>query len=92
MLASWNWTRGLRAVVTIVALSYLFVTLVVEGISFFDRYDNWFITRHFRCWLLMFQNPVPWPRILESESILIAVCAMAFVIGCTVFYVRDIKS
>lgn len=80
------------AAATIVALSYLFVNLVMEGIPFFDRFDNWFITHHFRCWLLVFQNPVPWPRILESESILLAVCATAFVIGCAVFYVRDIKS
>jgi ABC-2 type transport system permease protein len=80
------------AAATIVALSYLFVNVVMEGIPFFDRFDNWFITHHFRCWLLVFQNPVPWPQILESESILLAVCATAFVVGCTVFYVRDIKS
>ncbi len=80
------------AAATIVALSYLFVNLVMEGIPFFDRFDNWFITHHFRCWLLVFQNPVPWPRILQSESILLAICATAFVIGCTVFHLRDIKS
>lgn len=80
------------AAATIVALSYLFLNLVMEGIPFFDRFDNWFITHHFRCWLLVFQNPVPWARILQSESLLLAVCATAFVIGCTVFYVRDIKS
>lgn len=80
------------AAATILALSYLFVNLVMEGIPFFDRFDNWFITHHFRCWLLVFENPVPWARILQSESILLAICATAFVIGCTVFYVRDIKS
>lgn len=80
------------AAATIVALSYLFVNVVMEGIPFFDRYENWFITHHFRCWLLMFQDPVPWARILESETILLAVCATAFTIGSTVFYVRDIKS
>ena len=80
------------AAATIVALSYLFVNLVMEGIPFFDRFDNWFITHHFRCWLLVFQNPVPWGRILQSESILLAICATTFVIGGTVFYVRDIKS
>jgi ABC-2 type transport system permease protein len=80
------------AAATIVALSYLFVNLVMEGIPFFDRFDNWFITHHFRCWLLVFQNPVPWARILQSQSILLAICATTFVIGGTVFYVRDIKS
>jgi ABC-2 type transport system permease protein len=80
------------AAATIVALSYLFVNLVMEGIPFFDRFDNWFITHHFRCWLHVFQNPVPWAQILQSESILLAICATTFVIGCTVFYARDIKS
>jgi ABC-2 type transport system permease protein len=80
------------AAATIVALSYLFVNVVMEGIPFFDRYENWFITHHFRCWLLVFQDPVPWARILESETVLLAVCATAFTIGSTVFYVRDIKS
>lgn len=80
------------AAATILALSYLFVNLVMEGIPFFDHFDNWFITHHFRCWLLVFENPVPWARILQSESILLAICATAFVIGCTIFHVRDIKS
>lgn len=80
------------AAATIVALSYLFVNVVMEGIPFFDRYENWFITHHFRCWLLVFQDPVPWARILESETILFAVCGTALTIGSTVFYVRDIKS
>lgn len=80
------------AAATIVALSYLFVNIVMEAIPFFDRFDNWFITHHFRCWLLVFQNPVPWARILQSEVILVAICATAFVIGSTSFQVRDIKS
>jgi len=80
------------AAATILALSFLFVSLVMEGIPFFDRFDNWFITHHFRCWLLVLQNPIPWPKILQSEAILLAICATAFVVGSTVFQVRDIKS
>jgi ABC-2 type transport system permease protein len=80
------------AAATIVALSYLFVNLVMEGIPFFDRYDDWFITHHFRCWLLVFQNPVPWAQILQSQVALLTICATTFVVGCTAFYVRDIKS
>ena len=77
---------------TILALSYLFVNLVMEGIPFFDRFDNWFITHHFRCWLLVLQDPIPWPQVMESEAILLAICGTAFVIGSTVFQLRDIKS
>jgi len=80
------------AAATILALSFLFVNMVMQHLPFFEDYRSWFITHHFDCWLLVFQKPTPWARILESESILLAVCTTAFVIGCTVFYVRDIKS
>src|SRR6185503_19163383 len=69
------------AAATILALSFLFVNLVMEGIPFFDRFDNWFITHHFRCWLLVLQDPIPWSRICQSEAILLAVCGTAFVVG-----------
>jgi ABC-2 type transport system permease protein len=80
------------AAATILALSYLFVNLVMEGIPFFDRYENWFITHHFKCWLLVFRDPIPWAQILESETWILAACASAFVIGATAFHTRDIKS
>ena len=80
------------AAATIVALSYLFINVVMEGIPFFDRYEDWFITHHFRCWLHVLQNPVPWAQIVQSESVLLGVCASAFVVGSVVFYTRDIKS
>ncbi len=77
---------------TILALSYLLVNVVLENIPFFDHYDNWFVTHHFKGWLYLFRSPVPWPRILESEIILFAICATAFVVGRAIFQVRDIKS
>ena len=80
------------AAATILALSYLFVNLVMENIPFFDRYESWFITHHFRCWLMIFNNPVPWPQIIQSELILFAICATAFTIGLLAFQMRDIKS
>ena len=80
------------AAATIVALSYLFVNVVMESIPFFSRFDNWFITHHFRCWLHVFQNPVQWSQIVQSEIVLGAASATLFIIGCTAFQVRDIKS
>jgi ABC-2 type transport system permease protein len=80
------------AAATILALSFLFVSVVMESIPFFDRYENWFITHHFKCWLLVFRNPIPWPLIFQSEIVLFAVSATAFVIGSMAFQVRDIKS
>jgi ABC-2 type transport system permease protein len=80
------------AAATILALSYMFVNMVMEHIPFFDRYQNWFITHHLECWFLVFQQPTPWPQIYQSETILIAASATAFVIGVMGFQVRDIKS
>ncbi|HXI71076.1 MAG TPA: ABC transporter permease subunit [Verrucomicrobiae bacterium] len=77
---------------TILALSFLFVSMVMENLPFFDRYENWFITHHFKCWLLIFRDPAPWTQICQSEIVLFAVSATAFVIGAMAFQVRDIKS
>jgi len=80
------------AAATILALSFLFVNLVIQHIPFFDRYQNWFITYHMESWLLVFQQPVQWPQIFQSEIILLAASATAFIIGAMGFQVRDIKS
>ena len=80
------------AAATILALSFLFVSMVMENIPFFDRYENWFITHHFKCWLLIFRDPAPWLQICQSEIILFAVSVTAFIIGAMAFQVRDIKS
>ncbi len=80
------------AAATVLALSFLFVSMVLENIPFFDRYENWFVTHHFKCWLLVFQDPVPWLQICQSEIILFSVSATAFIIGTMAFQVRDIKS
>lgn len=80
------------AAATILALSYLFVNLVMEGIPFFDRYEHWFITHHFRCWLMVFNEPIPTWQIVQSQMLLLAASATVFVIGSTAFHVRDIKS
>jgi ABC-2 type transport system permease protein len=77
---------------TILALSYLFMNMVMEHIPFFESYQNWFITHHFACWLLVFRTPVPWPQIVQSEIVLFATCATTFVIGALAFHVRDIKT
>jgi ABC-2 type transport system permease protein len=80
------------AAATILALSFMFVSMVMERIPFFDDYQNWFITHHLECWFLVFQQPAPWTQIYQSELILLATSATAFIIGVMGFQVRDIKS
>ena len=77
---------------TILALSYLFMNMVMEHIPFFEQYQNWFNTHHFAAWILVFKTPIPWAQIMQSEIILLATSATTFVIGSLAFQVRDIKS
>ncbi len=80
------------AAATILALSYLFVNMVMQRIPFLEQYQNWFVTHHFECWFLVFQSPTPWSQILQSEITLTAISATAFIIGALGFQMRDIKS
>jgi ABC-2 type transport system permease protein len=80
------------AAATILALSYLFVNMVIQHIPFFEDYQNWFVTHHLECWVWVFQKPTPWAQISQSEITLLATSATAFVIGATAFQLRDIKS
>lgn len=80
------------AAATILALSYLFVNLVLEAIPFFDRFEVWLLPHHFRCWLHVFADPIPWPQIFESQVVLVAANVTVFIVGGVAFHVRDIKS
>jgi ABC-2 type transport system permease protein len=80
------------AAATILALSYMFLSMVLEHIPFFETWQDWFITHHFAMWVYVYQAPIPWPQILQSELILLAITATTFVVGALVFHVRDIKS
>jgi ABC-2 type transport system permease protein len=80
------------AAATIVALSWLFLNLVMDGIPFFDRYEHWFLPFHFRSWLRVFVEPVPWAQIAESQIVLLGMLVTSFIIGAAAFQARDIKS
>jgi ABC-2 type transport system permease protein len=80
------------AAATVLALSFLFMNLVMQHIPFLEQYENWFVTHHLECWVWVFQTPVQWAQILQSEITLLAVSTTAVVIGAMVFQVRDIKS
>ncbi len=80
------------AAATILALSFLFMNMVMQHIPFFEDYQNWFITHHLESWSWVYQQPMPWSTIFQSEMILLAASATAFIIGVMGFQVRDIKS
>lgn len=80
------------AAATILALSVLFLSLVLDAIPFFDRYQHWFLPHHFRSWILVFAEPTPWARLAESQCLLAGVALTAFILGAALFQLRDIKS
>jgi ABC-2 type transport system permease protein len=80
------------AAATILALSFLFLNLVMEGIPSFEPYREWFLTYHLGAWRYVFAKPIPWPRVLESLCILVAFNLTAFLVGAAAFHARDIKS
>jgi ABC-2 type transport system permease protein len=80
------------AAATILALSVLFVNLVMEGIPFFERFHEYLLTYHFRSWYNVYTQPIPWPQIIQSVCVLVAVNLTTFLIGAAGFQARDIKS
>ena len=77
---------------TILALSYLLVNLVMENMPFFEEYKEWFLTYHMKIWVLVFNQPLNWPRVSEGLSVILACNLTAFIVGATGFHVRDIKA
>jgi ABC-2 type transport system permease protein len=80
------------AAATIVALSVLFISIVMENIPYFEHYRDWFPTYHFHNWIRIYAQPTPWPQVLGSFLVLLALNVSAFLIGAAAFQARDIKS
>jgi len=80
------------AAATILALSFFFVNAVLQEIPYFRDYRHFFFTHHLNIWQLMFGQPIPWWKVGQSLSVLVAFNVSFLVIGCAVFHARDIKS
>lgn len=80
------------AAATILALSFLFLSVVMEGMPFFEDWKEFAITHHFRAWILVFGKPMQVAQIAQSLCVLVGVNVTAFLIGATHFHMRDIKS
>jgi len=80
------------AAATILALSIDMTSRIVQEIPYFHDLQTWFLTYHLDFWIKMFQKPIPWWSIGESFSILLGYNLTFYIIGCSIFHVRDIKS
>jgi ABC-2 type transport system permease protein len=80
------------AAATILALSFMFINLVLQGIPFFERYQEWLLTYYCQAWVLVFAQPTPWERMAELLCVLLAFNLTTFLLGAAAFQARDIKS
>lgn len=80
------------AAATILALSFVFVSFIMEHIPYFRDYQNWFFTHHLNLWQLVFAENIPWWRIAQSLSLLLGFNATFLTVGALAFHMRDIKS
>lgn len=80
------------AAATVLGFSVLLLNLVLENIPFLSDYREYMLLHHFRAWVAVYAQPIPWARIVESLFILAAVNVTFFIIGSTAFQLRDIKS
>jgi ABC-2 type transport system permease protein len=80
------------AAATILALSVLFVSFILEHIPYFKEYQDWFLSYHLHLWQWMFAERVPWWRVGQSLSLLAGFNFTFLAVGTAVFHVRDIKT
>ncbi len=80
------------AAATVLALSCLLTSKIIQEMPYFHELQSWFFTYHMNGWIKLFEQRVPWPDILQSLSILFGFNLTLLIIGCVAFQVRDIKS
>lgn len=80
------------AAATIMALSILFVDLVLQEFPFFKPYEQYFITWRMSSWVYLLENTISWPKLAMSYGFLFGLNATLFIIGYTAFRLRDFKT
>ncbi|HZV34096.1 MAG TPA: ABC transporter permease subunit [Verrucomicrobiae bacterium] len=80
------------AAATILALSVMFISRVMQDMPFFLDYQSYFITYDMDIWREAFAHKIAWWKIGESFSLLAAYNLSFLIIGATVFQMRDVKS
>lgn len=80
------------AAATIATLSYVTVDFIFKGIPYFESLKQWFITTHMSTWTNIFREHIPWPKMAEDYTYLLAVNLTLVLIGIVNFQQRDFKS
>lgn len=77
---------------TIMALSVLFVDLVLQEFPFFQPYQEWFVTWRMSAWVYSLENLLPVAKLVESYALLAGLNVTLFVVGWLSFQLRDFKT
>jgi ABC-2 type transport system permease protein len=80
------------AAATILALSFIFLNFILMNIPWFADLKPWFLTYHLNLWQRLYEQPIAWPRLMESLSLLGGFNATFLVLGMAVFGWRDLKA
>lgn len=80
------------AAATIMALSILFVDLVLQEFPFFQPYQEWFITWRMAAWVYSLETVFPWAKLIQAYAFLAGLNLTLFVIGWLSFQLRDFKT
>lgn len=80
------------AAATILTLSFFFVDSIMRNIPYFEGLRGWFVTSKMSTWILIFENRIPWERMVEDLSWLLAINASLVIVGIAIFQSRDLKS
>ena len=80
------------AAATILALSMLFISIILQQFPFFADYKTYLISYDMDIWWEVLSPKIAWWKIWESFSFLVGYNVTFLVIGCTAFQMRDIKS
>jgi ABC-2 type transport system permease protein len=77
---------------TVLTLSVYLVDDILRNVPFFSSLRNDFLTHHTAVWQHLFEQQIPWPRILGSIAYLTTFDALALLIATSYFLRRDFKS
>jgi len=80
------------AAATVLALSVLLLSRIIQEMPYFHDYQQWFFTYHMNYWMKLFRERIPWAEIIQSLSILAGFNLTLLIVGCVAFQVRDIKT
>ncbi len=80
------------AAATIIAISVYLLSWLLSIMPPLADLRAWFLTYYFGTWINCFHQTIPWWKIGEACCVLFGINLTFFIVGCTAFQMRDIKS